>query len=101
MTFTARELNPHNRAGPLGIRDLAAVEIERVTDELGGGEWIRTSASDWAALPTVTCGLFARWFRLFPLSVAHFRSATDRVGVEIHSLRQVQHRAGVEMRLAH
>ena len=46
--------------GPLGIRDLAAFEIERVTVSWAAGEWIRIRASDWDALPTVTCGLPAR-----------------------------------------
>src|SRR4051794_1562220 len=58
------------------------------------------TGDDWAALATVICGLLAGRFRLFRVSAAHFRSATDRAGVAIHSPRQAQHRAGVEMPLA-
>jgi hypothetical protein len=36
------------------------------------GEWIRTRASDWDALPTVTCGLLAHWFGFSPFQLLIF-----------------------------
>jgi hypothetical protein len=107
--FTAREPRATRSRilGRLGIRDLPGFEIERVIGEVGGGGM---DSHRRLALFTHALPIGLHWqqspavFSLVDFGFSPFQllifDQQQRVGVEIHSLRQAQHRAGVEMPLA-